>query len=148
MATATTRTITAAASGTVAIAAKQQSKVGKLGQNSANNANAWTLRISLMRTVTKAKINVVRLNTKAMATVTTKTTTVVANTTAVIAALRMSSKNTANNASVLIPPRPTNVTQPKINVVRLNTKAMATVTTKTTTVVANTTAVIAARKHS
>merc|ERR1711939_1121828 len=87
-------------------------------------------------------------NTKAMATVTTTTTTVVATTTAVIAALRMSSKNTANNASVLIPPRPTNVTQPKINVVRLNTKAMATVTTKTTTVVANTTAVIAARKHS
>merc|ERR1712032_1222364 len=147
-ATATTRTTTAAAITTVAIAVKQQSKVEKLGQNSANNANAWTLRISLMRTVTKAKINVVRLNTKAIATVTTKTTTVVANTTAVIAALRMSSKNTANNASVLIPPRPTNVTQPKINVVRLNTKAMATVTTKTTTVVANTTAVIAARKHS
>merc|ERR1712037_293355 len=83
-ATATTRTTTAAAITTVAIAVKQQSKVEKLGQNSANNANAWTLRISLMRTVTKAKINVVRLNTKAMATVTTKTTTVVANTTAVL----------------------------------------------------------------
>merc|ERR1719426_78806 len=106
MATATTRTITAAASGTVAIAAKQQSKVEKLGQNSANNANAWTLRISLMRTVTKAKISVVRLNTKAMATVTTKTTTVVANTTAVIAARkhsrRLLAKNSAKSASAWI----------------------------------------------
>jgi len=148
-ATATTRTTTAAAITTVAIAVKQQSKVEKLGQNSANNANAWTLRISLITApnVTKAKINVVWQTTKAMATVTTKTITVVAITTAVIAALRLSSKNSAKNASVLIPP-PTNVTKAKIHVVRQNSKAMETVTTTTTTVVAITTAVIAARKHS
>merc|ERR1712032_856131 len=131
MATATMRTTTAAAITTVAIAVKQQPKMEKLGQNSANNANAWTLRISLITApnVTKAKINVVWQTTKAMATVTTKTITVVAITTAVIAALRLSSKNTAKNASVLIPP-PTNVTKAKI------------------TVVAITTVVIAARKHS
>merc|ERR1712032_1519750 len=75
MATATMRTTTAAAITTVAIAVKQQPKMEKLGQNSANNANAWTLRISLITApnVTKAKINVVWQTTKAMATVTTKT---------------------------------------------------------------------------
>merc|ERR1712032_1727598 len=108
MATATMRTTTAAAITTVAIAVKQQPKMEQLGQNSANNANAWTLRISLITApnVTKAKINVVRQNSKAMETVTTKTTTVVAITTAVIAARKHSrrqlKKNTAKSASAWI----------------------------------------------
>merc|ERR1712032_1498384 len=105
MATATMRTTTAAAITTVAIAVKQQPKMEKLGQNSANNANAWTLRISLITApnVTKAKINVVWQTTKAMATVTTKTITVVAITTAVIAALRLSSKKFCKKCECIDP---------------------------------------------
>merc|ERR1739838_644028 len=106
-----------------------------------------------MPTVTKAKINVVRLNTKETATATTRTTTAAAITTVAIAVkqqpkvekLRPNSANNANAWTRRINPT---VTKAKINVVRLNTKETATATTITTTVVANTTAVIAARKHS
>merc|ERR1711937_771953 len=58
---------------------------------------------------------------------------------------RLSARNTAKNVNVWIPPA---VTKTKINVVCQSTKAMATVTTKTTTVVAISTAAIVARKHS
>merc|ERR1719197_764956 len=96
--------------------------------------------------------NVVMRNTKAMATATTKTTTAVATTTVAIAARnhwgRLLTRNTAKNASARIPKteaktmaaNPT--TNPNVtkNVVMRNTKAMATATTKTTTVVAISTA--------
>merc|ERR1711939_1081079 len=105
MATATTKTTTAVATTTAAIVARNHSR-SQLIRNTANNANAWTLRISLAaRTpnVTQAKINVVRRNTKAMATATTKTTTAVATTTAAIVARNHSRsqliRNTANNAN-------------------------------------------------
>merc|ERR1712187_319038 len=102
MATATTKTTTAVASTTVAIAARNH--WGRLlTRNTANNANAWTLRISLVAT---AKGVVVRRNTKAMATATMKTTTVVVIATAVIAARKHSrrqlTKNTAKSASAWI----------------------------------------------
>merc|ERR1712083_1186960 len=164
MVTATTITTTAVVITTAAIVARNQPR-SLLIRNTAKNANAWTLRISLVRStpnVTKAKINVVRRTTKAMATATTKTTTVVASTTAAIVARNQPRslliRNTAKSASAwtlrISRPKKTtkkttnpNVTQAKINVVRRNTKAMATATTKTTTVVASTTVAIVARKE-
>merc|ERR1712032_993230 len=102
MATATTKTTTAVASTTAAIVARNHSR-SLLIRNTANNANAWTLRISLVPT---AKGVVVRRNTKAMATATTKTTTAVASTMAVIAARKHSrrqlTKNTAKSVSAWI----------------------------------------------
>merc|ERR1711874_577435 len=79
-----------------------------LTRNTAKNANAWTLRISLANPTTKPNVtkNVVMRNTKAMATATTKTTTAVVSTTAVIAARKHSrrqlTKNTAKSASAWI----------------------------------------------
>merc|ERR1712203_1197775 len=88
-----------------AIVARNQPR-SLLIRNTARNANAWTLRISLVRStpnVTKAKINVVRRTTKAMATATTKKTTVVASTTAAIVARNQPRslliRNTAKSAS-------------------------------------------------
>merc|ERR1711939_545055 len=100
MATATTKTTTAVASTTAAIVARNHSGGSLSTRNTANNANAWTLRINMTRT---AKGLVVRRNTKAMATATTKTTTAVASTTAAIVTRNHSRsqliRNTANNAN-------------------------------------------------
>merc|ERR1712032_1458991 len=125
MATATTKTTTAVAITTAAIVALNHSR-SLLIRNTANNANAWTLRMGASLTPT-AKGVVVRRTTKAMATATTKTTTAVASTTAAIAARNHSRslllRNTANNASAWIPKTEaktmaatkTNVTRAKTN---------------------------------
>merc|ERR1712205_83112 len=93
-----------AVSTTVVIAAKKQTKTGRmLSKNTAKNAC-----VLIPPAVTQAKINVGSRITKAMATATTKTTTVAVRTTVVIAAKkqtktgRMLSKNTVNNASAWI----------------------------------------------
>jgi len=126
MATATTKTTTALASTTAAIVARNHSGGSLSTRNTANNANAWTRRISKVPT---AKGVVVRRNTRAMATATTKTTSAVATTTAAIVARNqprsLLTRNTANNAnawtrriSLTNPPTNPNVTKAKINVVR------------------------------
>merc|ERR1711934_767143 len=109
-----TKTTTAVAITTAAIVALNHSR-SLLIRNTANNANAWTLRMGASLTPT-AKGVVVRRTTKAMATATTKTTTAVASTTAAIAARNHSRslllRNTAKNVNAWIPPA---VTKTKIN---------------------------------
>merc|ERR550537_858833 len=145
--TATTRTTIADALGTE-VTVVPSPTVAVSTRSIARLANAWTLIIN--KTLT-AKGVVVRLNTKAMATATTKTTTAVASTTAAIVARNHSggsllTRNTAKNANAWTR-RISKVPTAKGVVVMRNTKAMATATTKTTTAVATTTVAIAARNH-
>merc|ERR1719476_928940 len=83
MATATTRTTTAAARTMVAIAAKKLSQVERSRPNTASNASAWTLIIKATPTVKGAVSSRI---TKGMATATTRTTTAAARTMVAIAA--------------------------------------------------------------
>merc|ERR1712019_206396 len=135
--TVTTRTITADAIGTVAIAVPKLSKVAKSRQHTARNASAWIpLPNRIVRVRASSRI------TKEMAIATTRTTTAVAVTMAVIAVPRLSQAaqlkpSFANNARAWIPLAVT------VHASSPTTKEMATATTRTTTAVAGTMAVIA-----
>merc|ERR1712185_382092 len=132
-ATATTRTTTVPANTMEATAAVQMSK-----KPTARSANA---RTRITRKIRTAKEHAVSRNTRATATATTRTTTVGAHSmeataVRVLSRAELSKQLTANSASVRIPSTLSKAAMP--NARFQSTLAMATATTRTTTVPANT----------
>jgi len=146
MATAMTRTTTAAASTMEAIAATKPSKVAKSRRHTAKNVSAWIPKENLEEHALASAGLTITLE---MATAMTRTTTAAASTMEAIAATKPSKvaksrRHTAKNVSAWIPTERDRKSHASASAEMLKQKKMANVTTRTTIVGVNTMGVIAA----
>merc|ERR1712176_1162517 len=148
MATAMTRTTTAAASTIKAIAAPKPSKGALSRSNTAKNVSAWIPK-EKEDLEEHVQASMGHRNTLEMATAMTRTTTAAASTMEAIAAPKpskgaLSRSNTAKNVSAWIPKERHQKSHASASAEMLKQKKTANVTTRTTIVGVNTMGVIAA----